>query len=53
MSSIGPSFSFLCFVHLDVTDEELLDLEIFYLCVGLEVLEESEDNLAGFLWPST
>jgi hypothetical protein len=46
MSSIGPSFSFLCFVNLDMTDEELLDLKIFDLCVGFEILEKPEENFA-------
>ena len=52
MGSVGSSFSHLGLVDLDVGDDQSLDLEVFDLSVGLHVLEESEDDLAGFLRPS-
>ena len=53
MGSISSSFSVLGFVNLDVADDKILDFEIFNLSVGVKVLEKSEDNFTGFLWPSS
>ena len=51
MRPVGPSLSVLSLVDLNVGDDQLLDLEILDLGVGLQVLEESEDDLARLLGP--
>ena len=52
VGSVSSSLPHLGLVDLDVGDDQSLDLKVFDLSVGLHVLEESEDDLAGFLRPS-
>jgi len=53
VGSVGPPLAHLCAVDLDVRDHELLDVQLFHVCVRLQILQKTEDDLAGLLGPST
>ncbi len=53
MRSVGPPLSLLGAVNLNVCDNKVLDVQLFHVCVGLQILKKTENNLAGLLGPPT
>ena len=50
---VGPSSPLLGSVDLNVSDHQLLEVELLDISVGFEVSEDGHDGLNGFLWPPT
>jgi len=51
--TVSPSSLFWCLVDLDVRDDKLFGIETFRVGIGLGVLEETEQEDGGLLWPAS
>lgn len=53
MGTVSPPPGLGGLLNNNVLDDQLLDIEVLSVGVGLGVLEETEDELDGLLGPST
>lgn len=53
MSTVGAATQALSAVHLNVIDDQTINIESSVVSIGLSVAQQLQQKLGGLLWPAT